>query len=350
MGLGAMLLAPRVAAAGTCTVSSMKVLIKGANDLTGTVGVQGLQIPTTVDDAAGTISLDLSGFPLTHFVIVGVDSELSFPQNAVYSGTIDAGGNVSIGGVEMDFLAHLGDPPIAVTGVITLATGISAVTIAGADYPTEGELLVPSTGVVTLRGAVVIPDAPNAGGPIGTGLEIICTLDPIPSMSALPKAPSLRASGKGKVGKAPAPTDTAVPGDSLTLHLTLTKGAQALDPATSDVFVRIRDAGGTETTLLRVPAGALTAKGKALSASDSDGSKVHVLVGRKRAVGLDAAPLSGSIIMKGSKKAFKVTLKESALDLSAVPAGAATVTLGIGTVTASDAVTVVKKGSKVVLK
>jgi len=347
--VGAMLLGPGVAHAGTCTVSSMQVLIKGSNDLKGAVGVQGLQIPTTVDETAGTIALDLSGFPATHFQIVGVDSELSFPVDAVYSGTIDAAGNVVIPGVDMHFLAHLGSD-FNVQGVIELSTGISAITISDADYPTEGALLVPASGVVTLRGAVVIPDAPNAGGPIGTGLEIICTLDPKPDPTKLPKAPSLKASAKGKIGKAPAPTDTTLAGDSLTLHMTLTKGAEALDPATSDVFVRIRDAGGAETTLLRVPAGSLKPKGKSFSASDTDGSVVHVLIGRKRTVEQGPAPLAGSMVIARTKKGFKVTAKESALDLGTLAAGAASVTFGIGPVTATDAVTVVKKGSKVIFK
>ena len=101
--------------------------------------------------------------------------------------------------------------------------------------------------------------------------------------------------------------------------------------------------------LAAVLSGALTAKGNTLSARDTNSSGVDVLLERKRTV-QGPPPLPGSVLLKRTERGFAITAKEGALDLSTLAASPATIRLGICTSTATDAVTVVKKGSKVSLK
>jgi hypothetical protein len=348
--IAVMLGAPGLAGAGTCTVSSLYLMVRNTGTADALVPVGGFVIPTTIDETAGTLAFDLSTFPNTLFNIT-VDVELDFPPNGVFAGTIDAAGNVSVPNLEIDFLPHIGAVPEPIVASPTLTTGIGIATVGGKDYPTEGVPLDFGTGLVTIQGHVLVPDPPNFNAPVTTGLSLKCTLDPPPDTTKLPKAPALaHAGGKGKLGKAPAPTDTTVEGDKLTLHAVLTQGTHALDPTASDVFVRLRDSAGADVALVWVPAGGLTVKGKTLSVIDKDGSKLHVPLGHKNNPHGTLPPLSGSLTLKRTKTGFKLALKESGLDLSTLASGNASVTVGIGTITATDAVTVVKKGSKVTLK
>jgi hypothetical protein len=340
--------APAVSGAGTCTLSSMRVLVSNYG-LDGVLPLQGLALPATVDEAAGTFSLDFSTFPDTSFSIVGVESELSFNATGPTVGTIDADGNVTVPSVPMQFLVHLNET-IQVIANPTLTTGLRATTVTGKDYPTEGKPLDFTTGVLTLEGGDVIPDAPNAGGPVSAGLDIVCTLDPKPDQTKLAKGASLgHAGGKGKMGKPLLAGDTTVSPDTLALHMTLKQGAKSVDPATSDVFVRISDATGVEVVLLRIPAGSLMAKGKKLVLKDTDGTNLRVLNGQKSNSQV-SAPTTGVVTVTHSKTGLGLKLTETGLDLSKLVAGSATVTLGVGDVAASESVTVKVKGSKVTVK
>jgi hypothetical protein len=343
-----MLAAPAVAEAATCTVTDMRVTVTSFG-LDGRLNVPGLTFPVTIDEQTGAFSMDMSGFPTTPFNII-IDNQLHFPASAIFAGTIDAAGNITIPDVEMDLQTDA-DPLTPIVLTPTLSTGMRAIVISGKDYATVGTPLDFASGTFTLMGEGIVVNAPNANWNVSAGLKIQCTLSPIPTASALPKAPALaKAGGKGKLGATPGPTDTTIVGDSLNLHATFTQGAEAADPATADVFVLIRDTAGAQVALLRVPSGTFTVKGKTLSVTDSDGSKLHVVTGRKTNAGGKTAPLSGALKLKRTKTGYKVTLTETGLDLSTLAAGIGSVTVGVGTFRATDAVAVTVKKSKVTLK
>lgn len=334
--LALMLGIPAIAGAAMCSVDDLRVTV-GSADLDGRLSIPGLQLPVTFDEATGGVTLDLSSFPNTHFQIVGVDSELHFPTGAMFTGTVDAAGNITIPNVQMNLLTHVGDPPTPVDVAPTITTGIHAVTISGKDYPTEGTHLNFADSTLTLAGEEVVQNAPNAGGNISTGLLIHCTLDTVPDPTKLPTEPTLgHPSGDAKLSST---------GDSLTLRTIITPGGQTLDPAHDDVFVRLRDASGIDAAYVRVPGGTLTAKGKSFKVTDTDGSKIHVIAGHKT-----GATAGGSLTIDTTKAGLKVTLDENALDLSSLTTGAATVMVAIGTVESNAIVTVAKKGSKVTFK
>jgi hypothetical protein len=228
-----------------------------------------------------------------------------------------------------------------------LSTGLASVTLSGTDYATNGVPLDFATGALRLEGQGLITNAPVVG--VSTsGFALSCTLAPVPAQAQLPAGPSLVAHGTSKPGK---PVEGKVVGDTLTLKGKIKNGATPFDP-TKDVFVRL-GLGDTDLLVVRVPAGSLVAKGKKLSASDTDGSVVHLVSGRKQD-GPTSADLSSSLTLVQSKKGLALMLKQTGADLSALataPAGTtATVRVGIGTGAASDETTVKAGAKKSVLK
>jgi len=334
----ALLVTPLAARAMQCQVTGMKVLVT-SQGLDGTVEVPNLVFPVTIG-TGGTFALDVSGFPKTSFTIVGVTSDLALSAT-VLAGSIDAGGNIQVPSVPMDFAVHLVDPPIALGASTDLTTGISSVRI-GKDYVTEGTPLDFTTGALSLQGQTVIPNPPVLGSAVSTGLEIDCILSPIPDRSTLPAAPKLaRAKGSGKI--------VQDAGDTLKLSAKFTQGARAIDPATDDVFIRIRNAKNEDALLVHVPAGALVAKGKRLSLVDTDGTKLTLVEGRKTVGGTNAA-VRGKVALKRSKKGFSIALEQEGVDLAALGSSTGTVSVLVGGVTASDDVKLVQRSTRVTLR
>jgi hypothetical protein len=293
-------------------------------------------------EASGTFSADFAGLPVGAFQISGVENTIAV-EPVTAAGTIDGAGNVALPPVLVHFTTALA-PGLDLAAMEPLNTGLAAVTLSGRDYATEGAALDFATGALRLEGQGIVTNAPVVGSAT-SGISIACTLAPVPAADALPAAPSLSARGAGKAGK---PVAGEVVGDTLTLKAKLKNGAVPLDP-TQDVFVRL-GASGADVVLLRAPAGTLVRKGKKLSASDADGSTLHVITGRKQE-GNALAPVSGTLVLKESKKGFTVSLKETGVDLSALAAAAsATVTVGIGPIGASDQVTVKAGAKKTTLK
>jgi hypothetical protein len=331
--------------AATCTVTDARVIVR-SYDLDGPVPVGGLGLPTTIAEATGGFSLDLSGFPDTSFTIVGVESEVDFPPTAV-SGTIDSGGNVAIPGVLVNLVTHFTPDPTPINPTITLSTGIATQTVTGADYATEGTPLDFTNGNLVLEGQAAIVDAPGTPGPITAGFRLACTLAPVPNAASLPKALTLAATrGQGKLGKTGA---TPPAGDTLMLGARLTPGAHPVDPTQADVFVRVRDAAGTDVVLARVKAGDLVRKGKKLLVVDTDGSKLRLVKGRLTTGGASAA-VSGRLVLATAGKALKLTLLAHGVDLASATAGAGSVTVAIGDQSASDAVTLRKTAKRVTIR
>ncbi len=331
-------------AAATCTVSAAQVLVKDSGFARPLPEMVGYQLPVDVDASTGAFHADFTAMPIGTFSISGVANALDLTAVGAVTGSIDASGNVSLPPVPVTFTTDLlpGQP---LTAMEFLTTGIEAVTLAGTDYATIGIPLDFTSGVVHLEGQGLVHNAPVVGTST-SGFTMTCTLSPIPSQSSLPKAPTLAAHGTGKPGKAAA-AGTVV-GDSLVVKAKLKNGKTPLDP-TQDVFIRIAN-GDTELVLLRSVAGTLTQKGKKLSGSDTDGSIIHVVTGRK-SDGTNHAPVAGSFVIVQSKKGLTITAKESGVDLSQLAtATSATVTVSVGGQTASDTATVKASPKKLVLK
>ena len=342
LGLGLGLAGVRVAAAGTCTISDLEVIVPSL-DLAGTPPVAGLALPATVDEATGAFSLDLTDFPNSHFEIV-VDNQLDF-EPKVYTGTIDAAGNVFLPAVQMNLITVFGGgATVTVTPDVT--TGIETVKVTGTDYATQGRALDFSTGTLTLEGEAFLVGPPGSPGDLATGLHLVCTLSPIPDATKLPKGPVLtHASGKAKFAK---PGGTGVVGDTLTkLALVFAPGAATVDPG-QGVFIQLGDGAGTNSLVVQAKA-PLKGKKAALVDKDVNGSTIGVVTGR-RTNGTDAAPLSGKLSIKQTKKALVITLREGGLDFSALAAGPAVVTVQVGGVAASLPVTVQKTAKGVTFK
>jgi hypothetical protein len=328
----------------TCTVTDASVPV-ASQDLVGKPeNLVGVAIPVELDETSGTFAMDFSAVPDAPFTLIGTDSTLRLAETGKVTGSIDRAGNVVVPAVQVNFTTVV--TPIPISAPVVLTTGLAAVTLQARDFPTEGSPLDFTTGTLRVAGQAVLLDAPIVGQ-VTTGLSLACTLAPIPSRDALPAGPSLTARGTSKSGT----TTGAVTGDTLTLKAKIKNGKTPLDPS-QDLLVRVGLA-DTDLLLLWAPAGTLAKKGKKLSASDTDGSTLHLLRGRKQD-GDASATVSGSLVLVQSKKGLALTLKESGVDSSALasaPAGTtATVTVGIGSLAASDDVTVKAGAKKTVLK
>jgi hypothetical protein len=258
--------------------------------------------------------------------------------------------------VPIGFVTSATNPPTELAAVAALTTGISALFVGGRDYVAEGAALDFTTGTLTLAGHGVVADAPLAGQPVTTGLSLTCTLDPIPTQANLPPGPTLRkASGAGKFGK-PA-KDGSLVGDRLMLKATLDPADAALDLTMLDLFFRIpgeieTPAGGTpvdHTVLVRVPAGAFQRRGRKLVASDDDGSVVRLVKGRKRA-GNEAAPVSGTVVARETKRGLAITLTQTGADLSGVVTGPSEVLVVVGDYSTTDDATVSERKKGIAIK
>jgi hypothetical protein len=331
------LVAAPLAGAAECTVTRMAVTV-GSTGLAGSLSFATPPVfPVTVDAATGTVVFDLAGFPATMFTIVGIQNLLAFPP-ATVSGTLDGAGNMTVPDVPMQFTTFFGGTPTDLSVSPDVTTGIAAVTVSGADVATAGRPLDFATGAVRLRGEGTIEGAPGAGAALSAGLDVECTLAPVPDPGSLPAGPALlRAHGRVR------PAKDATLGDTLALQATWRNGAPAVDAATSDVFVRVHD-GDATVVLLRVPATTLAVRGKKLVASDEDGSAIHVVAGRKT-----NAPVGGTLTLRRLRKGYKLSLAEHGLDLTSLGT-AASVTLDLGPAAAADTVTVKRKGGRVALR
>jgi hypothetical protein len=330
-----------IALADTCTVTQASVLVKDSGFERPLPEMLGYAIPVAVDAGTGTIQFDFSAMPDGTFSISGVANAIRVQNAGLVTGSIDAGGNVALPPAQIDFTTAL-LPGVVLSANELLTTGIASVTLAGNDYATIGVPLDFTTGVLHLEGQGLVMNAPVVGTST-SGFTLTCTLAPIPPKSALPAAPSATAHAVGKPGK---PSTGTVVGDTLTVKAKLKNGATPFDP-TKDAFVRIA-VGDTEVMVVRVPAGMLTPKGKKFSASDTDGSVVHLVTGHKT-----DAPVAGSLVIAQSKKGMALTLKQSGVDatpLTTATSGAsATATITMGQ-TASDGMTVKPGAKKTVLK
>lgn len=331
---------------GTCTVTTIASVARSLGFVFPITPPQGFQFPVSIDAAAGTIVLDTTGWPVRQqFDTFGITSYMTLPSSPV-SGTIDGGGNIHLpmftAEMATDYCSACGN----IDSTFDLATGFGAAVLSGNTYFVQGTPLDFTTGAVMLIGHGPSPDAPGGGST--SGLEIACTLSPIPS--GLPKAASLT-TPKGKVKIGPPlpdqpPASGPVPGDTVTVKTKLKRGAATLD-ANNDVWVELSNGAGP-VALIMVAKADLQTKGKTLVATDTDGSVVQVLMGRKTNTAVSAT-LGGKLVVRSTKKTVSIALQETGLDLGGLT-GSGRATVQVGTNLASAAFSVSGAGGTRKLK
>jgi hypothetical protein len=257
------------------------------------------------------------------------------------SGTIDAGGNVTLPKFAMAFATDFCPPRSPDYPIVPdLETGTQFRFVPGQQvFALEGVALDFTTGTLTLEGQDIIPSACGAPGAILSGLRLTCTLAPIPDRSQLPPPPTLtKPAGKAKIGKPLPSTPPKKPdkGDTLTLKIRLA-GWPTLDLAGEDTYARVANGDG-DLVVLRVPAGKFGTRGKKSQVRDTDGSAIQVLTGHKQSAGF-----GGTITLATAKGGATLKLRVQGLDLGRL-SGAASLTIAIGPHSATAAVTATGSG------
>ena len=349
--LGALLVAaafPALATAttGTCTITSVSAHIlaggPGNLDLPPITVAAGVAMPVEFDEASGSFSLSRDVWA-SMFGSVGAGGPTGFGPNnflimapGTVSGTIDAGGNITLPGFEFTFSTDACEPPKNSYPLTTnLDSSLQLLTLGLTPVEVQGNALDFSTGSVTLFGADAIP-APCLSSALVSAMSLTCTLSPIPDRSKLPAAMAVtKLVGVGKIGK-PLPTEQPTKpdtGDALTLNAVIAPGGAKLD-FTSPVFVRVADGSGADLMFVEVPAGKLTPKGKAYLVNDLGGSVLLVLVGQKSS-GIVSSTTGGTLRFTRTKKSVKLAARLHGLDLSGFGASSSvTIAVGPYTVTA----------------
>ena len=336
--------APDVAMAtsGTCTITDIASHIAGGGpgvlDLPPVSQAVGLAMPVEFDEASGTFSLTRDVWA-NRFGPAGAEAPTGFGPGSDYflimtagtvTGTIDAGGNITLPGFSFTFSTDVCEPPKNTYGLTTnLDTGLQILTLGPTPVEVQGKALDFSTGSVELFGADVIP-APCLTSPLVSGINLTCTLSPIPDQSKLPAAPKVtRLAGVGKLGKPLPTTQPTKPdkGDVLTLKGALAPGGAKLD-FTSRVIIRVADGTGTDLLFVEVPSGKLVHKGKAYVVKDTNGSVLTVLIGQK-SNGPVSSTTGGTLRFTQTKKSVKLAAVLQGLDLTGV-SSTAQVTIAVG--------------------
>lgn len=331
------------ARAATCVVTDVTVVVSNYSITASIPELVGHAFPVTIDPTPGSFQLDFSGFPTSPFSMSGIPSDLH-PATQRYDGTIDGAGNVVVPGVNVSFTTHLASDVLTET-TATLMTGMSSRRVGPKDYAIHGTPLDFGTRRVTLAGTGLIPSAPLAAGPVVAGMALSCTLDAVPAASALPAGMTIAGvSAKGRFGKS---KSGSIAGDSIVVKGKLRDGAAPIDPLHAETFVQMPARPGHPQSFLltHASAGALTAKGKTASLSDTDGTVLRLVEGQKQ-VGNDFAPVSGQLTFRTIKGGRAFVLKQTGVDLCTAPTTApVTVTLGTSVATATVAVKRAGKGA-----
>ncbi len=322
------------ATTGTCTVSKAAAAIAvggpGAQSLPPLGVAVGVKLPVTFDEATGTFSLSRDPWA-TQFGADGATGGTGFGptysliMNAgTVSGTIDASGNITLPGFPFAFgtTACNTTPPTVYPLTANVEASEQFVPFGRDPAVLHGTPLDFTTGAVTLVGGGEIDSC--IAGPLVTALLFTCTLDPIPDKTKLPAPPAVaKVSGTVKIGKVSSPPSQSDKGDVLTVNVRIVPGAAVFD-YTQALFIQVTDTGKNTVAFLEVPAGKLAKAGKRFQVTDSDGSAIDALIGRK----LPSTP-GGTIRIVAGKKATVLKARVQGLDLAAVSgSGTATVALG----------------------
>ena len=345
-----MLAAPGAhATPGTCTVTRL--------DVAGTfpfsnIGGVGLAIPVDIDAATGRFTLDRTAFT-TQYPSPGLKFQTGFGpfgwldwDSGPVEGTIDANGQIVLPNFGMRFWTDFGNAGVpSVAGSMPQATLTNVIQAQNASdrYWLFFGTPVAADGLVHLEGTGFI----NFQLPLQTGTGLTCRLSPVPTLTDLPKAPTL-ASMKGKVKPG---TDPNAADDTITLKAVLVGGAAALEvDGSQNVVLRFKAGSGLPLNLL-VPGGSLQAKGKKLSVKDTDGSVFRAISDRpstnEEQPPAPAATTGGSLTIKKAKKRMTLALTVSGVEASQLT-GSVDATLAVGTQAGTRTLTFVasKKGPK----
>lgn len=267
---------PVGATSGTCTTTSVRQTGVGESDFgfpipSGT----GVAMPVEFDEAAGTITMSRDawyaqfGDTGASFITVGIESFLRMKPGSE-TGTIEADGTIAFPTFEMAFATSLGSPMPPYTdlpiGDMALTSGVHGGSIPGLSGAKRGSNLDFATGAVNLVGIGIITGAPGTNGPLLTGVEITCTMSPIPTAANLPAGAAFaKVRGKAQVGSA---------GDKLVLKGTMSTGVAPFDFAgAANSIVNLTLDGATDP-LVSVRIAGFTAKGKKFLATRDDTCKI----------------------------------------------------------------------------
>jgi hypothetical protein len=327
VGLTVLLLAartlPAYATDATCTVT--RAVSTNSLNLTFVIpSAVGLVLPVTFDEAAGTFSMSRDPWNARYgsngAVFTTVGSVLGFLilEPGTVTGTIDAGGNITLPNFGMAFATDFCPPRSPDYPLLPeLRTGTQFLRVTGQSFAVTGVPLDFATGTLTLDGQDVIPGACGAPGALLSGLRLTCTLSPVPNQALLaPAATALTASsGKAVIGK-PLPEEPPakpVKGDVLTLKTKLGQWASLADVGANDVFLSL--AGGESRVVVRVPAGRFQTRGKKAVVKDSDGTSIEVSSGHKESATVSAA-YGGVMTFVSGRKGLALKLRLLGLDLT----------------------------------
>jgi hypothetical protein len=340
---------PVRAGQGTCTITNLITI--DDLDLPFPIPIaNGVAMPIEFDEAAGTFSMARDvwsaqfgpgGAPF----LVGFGSIQGFIVMSAgnVQGTIDTAGNVTLPGFPMAFatdacMPRSPDYPIAPD----LASQTQFTANLGRVFRLHGDPLDFNTGKLHLVGEDLIPAACLAPSGLLVGLDLTCTLTPIPDRTKLPQAPVIRKiAGKARIGNPLPAAPPAKPdkGDLLALTTELVNWKAPIDAVGEDVYVRLAPLGdGPDFVMLRVPAGKFQPKGKKVVVRDADGTAIEVVTGHKKTDTVSAA-FGGTITFVTGKKTTNVKLSILGLDLGALTAGG-TVTVAVGPRSATAPLTV----------
>src|SRR5262245_49287030 len=207
---------PRVAAAATCTIeqggATLVTHVPSAGDFEfSSVDTRTLQVD--IDPAVGMFTLHLDDVEPLDVGTQGGPVKLLL-AGAPAVGSIDASGNVTV--PAFAFTEVFAGQPLLSS--VTLTTTAFSTELNGVEFPGHGTPLDFVTGIVTLVGTGVLPNAPIVSETVISGLSLTCRLTPVPDPATLPAAPALRrVAGVAKTGK-------AGKSDTLVLHALLAGG------------------------------------------------------------------------------------------------------------------------------
>ncbi len=309
--------ASRPARAGTCTLqprglSIFAVVPSAGGNFSFGGDTAPFAIPMDVD-AQGTVTVTRDAIPDANIDTQGGPVTVKLAGQTV-TGTLDAAGNMSLPGFNVDTLFGMLD---LLTNP-TLTTVPQVVNLRGTDYATQGVALDFTTGIVTLTGGDIVPDAPVVSEPVISGVRITCKLDPIPDQSRLPHAPTLMGLHGAATGSAH---------DTLTFKASVAAKRPTVDLKHQDVVVRLLTGAGAEI---------VTVSSTVQTSQDGSNKTSRTLTVSTPKDKPAPAPDGAKLRIRGSKRRATITLRLPGVDLSALDGAVkASVAVGPNAVTVS---------------
>jgi hypothetical protein len=289
---------PAYAVPGTCTIETASAIVTAP--AVGTfefpAPAAGIVLGTDIDPATGSFTLERSGIADIDFDTAGGPATLRI-SGPTTVGRIDAGGNVFLPDFDMAFIFARIDLP---TRPI-LSTAVQSKEASGVRIASAGAALDFATGLVTLDGPDVMPNAPVLEQPVISGLHMTCRLAPVPDPATLPAAAQVRVTAKAKIGSGDAD-------DELRLRAKVTSPLSFAVSA-ADLVIRMQSDAGSDHFVAVVPAAAFQPRGRKFAAAT-------VSVGTEVGENGEFATVEGSATVVAKERGGSVSLRAAGLDLS----------------------------------